>query len=394
MIRHQEVDLLLNYTVRDGVAISFFLNTDWSERSRGQWEIEAKDLIKTARKEISDLQLNRRFVEAAEDDLRRIQSLLLVENLAKKHKSLAVFSNSADHFYQIYRLPVPIKSRLIVDSTFYVRPLQALLEERCRLGVVLIDSRNARLFEIYMDEVLEHTDFTTTKRIQRKPLLETFMKREKRLMQRKEEDTRFHVASVADLVRSHFSRNHFDKLIIGAKKPLGDHLARLLTRKLQENLIGISEIDIHESENEVLSKAKSIEASFELEREKRLVSKIEEEIEKDGRAVKGLRNTVEMLHDYNLQTLIVGDDFSEPGLVCPKCGMPHTDGKTCVCCGEELTFDNDIVYDITEEAAHQGAAVRHIHSPELISPLGNIAAIIKFRRGELIFPQEAVETEA
>ncbi len=74
--------------------------------------------------------------------------------------------------------------------------------------------------------------------------------------------------------------------------------------------------------------------------------------------------------------------------------MPHTDGKTCVCCGEELTFDNDIVYDITEEAAHQGAAVRHIHSPELISPLGNIAAIIKFRRGELIFPQEAVETEA
>ncbi|HQT92567.1 MAG TPA: hypothetical protein PL001_11135, partial [Candidatus Kryptobacter bacterium] len=214
MITHQEVNLLVNYSAREGVAVSFYLNTDGSERSKGVWNIETKDLIKNARKELEGLTINRRYTEIADNSLRRIQNFISAENFSPKHKSVAIFSNAVENFYQIYYLPLAVKSNLVLDSNFYLRPLLALLEEHCRIGFVLVDSRHARLFEVYMGEIVEHHDFATKTKVQRKPLLETFMKREKRLMQRKEEETRFHLSSTAETLRMHFRIRHFDKLVI------------------------------------------------------------------------------------------------------------------------------------------------------------------------------------
>jgi peptide chain release factor subunit 1 len=394
MITHQEVNLLVNYTAREGIAVSFYLNTDGSERSKGMWTIEAKDLIKSARRELEGLTINRRYAEIADSSLRRIQNFISSESLTSKHKSVAIFSNAVENFYQIYFLPLAVKSNLILDSNFYLRPLLALLEEHCRIGFVLIDSRHARLFEVYMGEIVEHHDFATKSKVQRKPLLETFMKREKRLMQRKEEETRFHLSSTAETLRTHSRIRHFDKIVIGARKPLGDHLARLLTRTLQDNIIAVVEAEIHEKENDILSKAVQAENQYELGEERKLVRKIAIEVEKDGYAVKGVRNVIAAAHDYSLQTLAVAQDFSQAGMVCPQCGMPHLEEKTCVCCGESLVEVADVVYEIVEEAVRQGATVRHVRSEELIASLENVAAIIKFKKGELVHIEEAAETEA
>ncbi len=98
--------------------------------------------------------------------------------------------------------------------------------------------------------------------------------------------------------------------------------------------------------------------------------------------------------DYNIQTLAVAQDFSQPGMVCPQCGMPHIEEKTCVCCGESLVDVADIVYDLVEEAARQGATVRHVGGENLIASLGIIAAVIKFKKGDIVQVEEAAETEA
>lgn len=393
MISHQEVNLLTNYTARDGVAISFYLNTDGSERNKGIWDIETKDLVKRARKELETLDISRRFMESADTTLKRIQKFVSVENPAPRHKSLAIFANSLENFYQIYWLPVPVKSNLVVDSNFYVRPLLALLEERYRIGVVLVDSRHARLFEIYLDEIIEHRDFAVKSKPHKKPLLETFMKREKRLMQKKEEEIRFHLSSVADRLKTISVTRHLDKIIIGGRKPLGDHLARLLHTRLRNNLIAICDIDIRAKENEVLSKSLVAERKFELEEERNLLRKISTEVERDGYAVKGTAKVVQAIQEYNLQVLAVAEDFAKSGMVCSECGMPHLDGQSCVCCGGALVEVSDVLYDVVEEAVRQGATVRHIRGENLISSLDNVAAIIKFKKGELVRQEEPAETE-
>lgn len=393
MIAHQEINLLLNYTAREGVAISFYLNTDGSERSRGIWNIETKDMIKKARKELDCMDISRRYLEAADNSLRRIQNFISAEDPAPRYKSIAIFANAVENFYQIYHLPVAIKSNLILDTGFYLRPLLAMLEEHSRIGVVLADSRRARLFEVYMNEIVEHHDFATRTKPQKKPLLETFMKREKRLKQRKEEGTRFHLSSTAEAAKANFSRRHFDKLIIGARKPLGDHLARLLHRNLQSNLIAVLDMEINEKEKDVLAKTIEAEGKFELEEERKFIRKIGNEIEKDGYAVKGIKRVLEAAHEYNLQTLAVAQDYATEGMICPQCGMPHLDEKTCVCCGETLVDVPDVIYDLVEEAARQGASVRHIRGENLIASLENVAAVVKFKRGEFVRVEEATENE-
>lgn len=394
MITQKEVSLLSNYAAREGVAISFYLNTDGSERSKGMWDIETKDLIKNARKKLEKLNANHSYIEAAEKDLQQIQHFASTESFVPRYKSVAIFANSNENFYQIYRLPVPLKSNLTLDTNFYVRPLLAMLEEHSRIGLILIDSRHARFFEIYMGELLEHLDFETKGKNLGKPFSETFMKRDKRLMQKKEEETRFHLSSVAELLKTHFNRRHFDKLIIGARKPLGEHLARLLHSKLQDNLIGTFEVDIHAKENDVLAKAFNAEKEFELQEENKLLRKITNEIERDGYAVKGIKKVITALQAYNIHTLAVAEDFSLEGSVCPQCGIPDLEKKICVACGEPLIQVVDIIYDVVGEAARQGVVVRHIHRANLIASLENIAAIIKFRNGELVQVEEGVETEA
>lgn len=391
MIAHQEINLLLNYTAREGVAISFYLNTDGSERNRGMWNIETKGLIKKARKDLDRMDISRRYYEAAENSLRRILNFISAENLAPRYRSIAIFANAVENFYQIYHLPVPIKSNLVLDTGFYLRPLIAMLDEHFRIGVVLADSRRARLFEVYLGEIVEHHDFTTKSKPPKKPLLETFMKREKRLMQRKEEETRFHLSSTAEAAKLHFTRRHFDKLIIGARKPLGDHLARLLHRNLQSNLIAVLDMEINEKEKDVLAKTIMAEERFELDEEKKLVRRIGNEIEKDGYAVKGIRRVIEAAHDYNLQTLAVDQDYAKEGMVCPQCGMPHLEESTCTCCGGMLVNVPDVIFDLVEEAARQGASVRHIRGENLIASLENVAAIVKFKRGEFVHVEEAAE---
>ncbi len=393
MISHQEVNLLTNYISREGVSISFYLNTDGTERNKSIWDIETKDLIKEARKELESLTIGRKQIESADENLRTIQRYVSMENPAARYKSLAIFANAAENFYQIYWLPVPVKSNLVIDTNFYVRPLLALLEERYRIGVVLADSRNVRFFETYMGEMIEHRDFALKSKPPRKPLRETFMKREKRLMQHKEEETRFHLSSVAESLRTMYVSRHLDKIIIGARKPLGDHLARLLHSRLRSNLLGILEINIHAKENEVLSKVIDMEKRSELEEERNLLRRISTEVERDGYAVKGIHKVVEATQEYNLQILAVADDFEQSGLVCAQCGMPHTGGASCVCCGGMLVQVADVVYDVVEEAVRQGAAVRHIRGENLIGSLENVAAIIKFKKGELVRPEEAAETE-
>jgi len=398
MITQDEVRTLIDYTAREGVAVSFYLSTD--VRKKGMQDIETKDLIKNARKELSSLNISRPFMQAAEDNLEKIRKYVSLDNSTAKYRSVAIFANSAEKFYKMYWLPIHVKSRLVIDTTFYVRPLLALLEEHYRIGVVLVDSKHARFFEIYIGEILEHFDFSTAARNPRKPLLETFMKREKRLAQKKEEETRFHLSCVADLLKTHFLMRHFDKLIIGAKKPVGEHLSRLLHPRLHENLLGIFELDIHAKENEILSRSLSIEEEFEMNEENKTLRKIMNEIEKNGYAVKGLKSVVEAAQDYSLQELVIADEFSQPGLVCTGCGMPHLaqilteEKKLCVSCGEELAQVPDVVYHIVEEAVRQNARVRHIRGTNLIGSLENVAAIVKFKKSEFLKIEEAVETES
>jgi peptide subunit release factor 1 (eRF1) len=394
MITQKDLGLLTDYVAQKGIAVSLYLNLDEVGHNKEKRDIMVKDLIKEAQKKLDKTNLDREGLNSIEKSLLRVRNIVSTEQTVSRCKSLAMFINQAENLCYIYRLPVPTKSRLTFDKTFYLRPLLSMLQQYNRIGVVLTDSKHARFFEIYLGEIIEYFNFSTDGEKPKKPLLETFMKRDKHLMQKKSEETHRHLSSVADVLKSHFAIRRFDKLIIGAHKPIGEQLTKLLHHKLQENLIGVFEIDIHAKENEVLTMALDIQRGYEFQEEYRLLRKIADTIESAGPAVKGIRSVIVELNARNIRTLAVANDYAAEGTKCSQCRLLYLDARECVVCGKRTDIVPDIVGNVVEEAIRQGASIRHIWHADLISSLENIAAEIKFKRGGFVKTIETIGVSA
>lgn len=393
MITHHDISLLSNYSAREGIAISFYLNLDGISRVKKTWEAETKRLIKKARAELESLNIDRKLAEAAENDLKKIQDTIGSEVQAAKCKTVAIFVNSKDNFYQLHKLPVALKSKIILDTDFYIRPLIAIMDGRYRIGVILLDSQAARLFEVYMGEIIEHVEFYQRIEKDKKTTLETFMKRDKHLMQRKDEKIRNHLVQTADLLYAHYLQKHFDKIVISGHYPLIAHFAHFLPKKLQENVIGKIELDLKSKPNEILQQVVRLEQEYNCTKEDILLKKIKDELSRDGYAVKGLNNVIEALHCHNIRELAVADDFEVAGLQCIVCNMPYLEGKICALCGGELVEVTDVIDEIVEEALHQGAPVRQACRSEVIYSLDKIAALTKFKQSEITKSPDEIAAE-
>ncbi len=384
MITHQEISLLSNYASREGVAISFYLNLDGIARGKKTWEAETKQLLRKARAELDWLNIDKKLAQTAENDLKKIQDIIGSEAQTAKCKTLAIFVSSSDDFCQIYKLPVAVKSKIILDTDFYIRPLIAIMDGRYRIGVILLDSQTAKLFEVYMGEIVEHTEFYQRIEKDQKTTLETFMKRDKHLMQRKDERIKNHLVRIADLLLAHYLRRHFDKIVISGHYPLIAHFAHFLPKKLQENIIGKIEIDLKSRPGEILQQVNKLEQEYICRKEEILLKKISDEISRDGYAVKGLNNVIQALHSHNIRELAVADDYEAGGMQCVVCNMPYLEGKICPTCGGELVEVTDVIDEIVEEALHQGAPVRQACQSEAMYNLDKIAALTKFKPGEIM----------
>ena len=70
-------------------------------------------------------------------------------------RGLALFSCSAHDFWEVVELAVPVRDRLVVNHTPYVRELEAVVARHERFAVLLVDRQRARLFLFQQGELLD-----------------------------------------------------------------------------------------------------------------------------------------------------------------------------------------------------------------------------------------------
>lgn len=98
------------------------------------------------------------------DLLREIEGILgtlkeYVDELRPLEGTRLLVIFAAADFFQEYRLPVALPSRLYVDPDPYIRPLTVLLDEFNRYCVVLVDRKRARAFDMYLGEMEEAVEY-------------------------------------------------------------------------------------------------------------------------------------------------------------------------------------------------------------------------------------------
>jgi peptide subunit release factor 1 (eRF1) len=359
-------------------ALSFYYapGTPQDKSHRGE-AILAKDLVKNAMRDAEKAGKN----GPVRADLQRI--LQLAENLhGNQSRAKAVFACSSQNVWREFDVPPTIsKSQLSVNRRFHLKPLAQLLGAQPRLWVALVDRQKARFFDLRLDELREREGLFRTPAV-RQGRSDGYAGYEGGRAQRRVQDEALHhLKDVAEHLREGFEKGMFEKLIIGCHETAWHELDSQLHPYVRKALLGHFSAEVSKmSTEEIRERANRVLRDWIDHRRHDLVEEVLNQAKSNGRGVTGLRRVLRSLELGEVQTLLLGDNFSHAAAECLSCGHldPHP-MQTCPACGRETQPLEDVCDAIIPIAVQRDIEVFYVKDDSEFDSAGNVAALLRFR---------------
>ncbi|HTV66293.1 MAG TPA: hypothetical protein VMD98_11845 [Bryocella sp.] len=377
MITRDDIRELANFRSPEGCAISFYYQPPTPlNKSHREEVIQVKDMIRNALREAEKNGKN----GSTREDLERISNM--IDPLrGNGGKAKAIFACSKEGFWREFDMPAQLlQSRVGISQRFRLKPLAAVLDGELRACVVLADRTKARIFEMVNDDITEKLDFVNemTRRgksdgwggydaghVERKQLNEALQ----------------HFKAVADHIEHYFERGTHDHLVIGCRDDVWSEIEPQLQSHARQHLVGRFRVDPKVATPEqVKLMAREQLAEHAAHRKQGLIREVIGEAQRNGRGAIGLRRVLRALEQGEVLTLLVGSNFSAPGVKCYSCG--HMDlhaSPSCAVCGKENTQLDDLGDAIVGHAIRTGVELVYVPDDEEFDRIGRIAALLRFR---------------
>lgn len=359
-------------------ATSFYLNTDKSQQPLKAINAAYKALLNQARLEVEQKNLPKEVKKSLSDDLEKISQFCTQRLNSWKAPGLALFSCSGQNFWQELELPHGPRNRIVQDFDFYTRPLSAILEKFKKLCAFLIKRKEARWYEIYMGEIRLLDSLTSD--VPKKVKMGGFEGYEsKRIERHIEAHLLEHFKKSAQKTFEILKQNHFDWLFVGCDDQFYPQLEPLFHSYVKEKLKGRIKARPGTEESKILKECLELEEKLKKKEEEELVKKFVSELERGGRAVSGLSDTLRKINSYEVQNLLITHNFSKPGKVCPQCHALYLNEDLCPSCQIKTELTADIVDEAIELALNKNIPVFQITPPSRLEHYGNIGAFLKYK---------------
>ena len=373
-----EIEKLTGFKGRDDLVTSFYLDTDKSRLTKKEIQVSAKNLLASARVQVETLQA----AKEKKDSLCRDHEMI-ADHVARhlgtlNAAGLALFSCSRRDFWHALELPHGPRNRAIFDATFYVRPLAAILDKYSRICILLLGRREARWFEVFMGEIrpLDGLTSDVPARIKEGGFEGTESKRIERHL-----DARLHehFKKVAQTSFDLFKKNGFDWLLMSCEDNHHVDFESHLHTYLKEKLKGRMKARVGDAPAKVLKEALEFEARLKKAEEEDTVQRLIAELERGGRACSGLRDTLNRLNIFEVQSLVVTHNFSKEGRICPAHRFLYVDEAKCPVCEKKTEVLVDVIDEAIEAALKRHCAVKQITPPSKLDRYGLIGAFLQYK---------------
>jgi peptide chain release factor subunit 1 len=290
-------------------------------------------------------------------------------------RGLAMFSCSAHDFWHVVALPVPVRSRVVINDAPAVSQLESVTQGFERFGVLLADRQRARILVFHFGELVDHSE-----------LLDERTRDEDGhghldrgdLAARTDAHAAAHLRRAADVAFAMYQSEAFEHLTLGGPDPVVRALESTLHPYLRERLCGRIAVGVAAGMGEIREAALDVEREVERQREADAVDHLRQAVASGQRATVGLGPVLAAVGEHRVARLLVSAGYSEAGWSCRGCGHLGLVGRVCPTCGSELRTVDDIVEQAVEVALAQSCHVEIcVDNPDL-DVVGRIGALLRY----------------
>jgi peptide subunit release factor 1 (eRF1) len=370
-INESRIRDLAGFKGDDAPVTSLYLDVD------GRTRIRARD-VETALERIVRPARERHHQDGQTSvvaDLDRIEAHVR-GGIGRSHvRGLAMFSCSAHGFWEVVELAVPVRDRLVVNHTPYVRDLEAVVARHERFAVLLVDRQRARLFLFHQGELLDRQEqFDILPRHDD----DGGQLGKDQVAGHTAEAVQRHLRHAAAAAFAFHQDQGFDHLILCGPDDVTAEVERYLHAYLRERLAGRVHLAVQASDEDIRQAAEEVEAGVEREREGAMVARLRQAVGAGAGGACGLETVLEALVARRVDTLVLSEGFEAPGWRCPGCSWVGTLGRHCPVCAGEMEQVDDVVEEAVEEALAQACRVAVCRDNADLDVMGRIGALLRY----------------
>ncbi len=374
----EQIESLAKVKSENYLTTSFFFNSVKNGLNKKEISLKFKNLLNGARSKIESMNLSKAKKNSLSQDLKQIQTLVS-KHLNVNHSSgLAAFSCKGEGFWQIFDLPSPPRNRIIFDQNPYVRPLSALLNLHKKYYTLTFDRKEARWYEVFIGEIILLAEL--------KGEVPSKVKeggREGYVSRRIEGHITFHLheylKKIANKTFSLYKEDRFDGLLVGCPEEYIPVFEPLLHPYIKKVFKGYIKTKPSHSSGKVNKESMLFIEKLVKQDEEKVLHRFVSELEKGGRAVTGVKNTLKSLNRGEAQTLLVTRHFSKAGRMCPRCQFLYIDEVRCPSCLIKTNTLADVIDEAIEKAMDKNCQVEHINPPLSLGRYGKIGALLRYK---------------
>ncbi|MEM1041582.1 MAG: peptide chain release factor 1 [Bacteroidota bacterium] len=349
--------------------LSLFMSLTPEMRIGDGWQIAFKDIARRAL-EHADGQYDRATVQ---NELSHIEEALR-RGIPRTGRGLAFYACEALGLFRQFGLAIDIPSTAYVDRRPYVRPLVRVRDEHDRFGIAVLSQKQMRfffsqiglveeVFELEGREILT-TDFQTKDQRQ-----------DKQAEYRKEQAKR--AAHALQLLANKLDVRH---LVYSSPADMEAPFLDALEQHTRDRIAASFQCEINASTAEIAEKAEPIQREVEEKEELETLEQVQALL--TTKAVAGIEDTLDMLNQQRVMTLLLDDEQQIPGGIDRETGMltSQTEG-TLEATGNEVFPQSDLFELMLERALEQGASLELVRSEAArarMQDLGPAAALLRF----------------
>lgn len=374
----ERIDELSNFKANGDQVTSFYLTTDKSRMTRKEILANVKSLVIEGEAKVAAMNLSKDKKDALLGDLAGISSGIQNTLSSITYPGLAIFSASRLGFREDVPLPHGPRNRLVFDSSFFIRPLAAIVDKYPRICVLLLGRREAVWYGVYMGgiKLLDKLETDIPARAREGGYSGYEGDKIERHIDAHVQD---HFKTVAKKTFEIFQKGPYDWLMIGCDDGLLPGLVGYSHTYLKDKFKVRLKLRPSDPPDKVLKAVMEAETNIKAEEEKAAIQKFVSELESGGRAVSGLQDTLASINRFEIQSLIVSHNFSKPGFVCPEQGFLYLDQEQCPVCRLKTQPVTDIIDEAVEMVLKRKGAVKQIDSPSKLDHYGHIGAFLKYK---------------